>query len=121
MTRKLLLSLLLMWTCHWAVAQTKASYVIEQTGGVSNLEAYHEALQDKDLDPYRLISRDRTIKFESGVVVRLFSAKHLEETYGRYRDHSFMNRTGDEPVYPWFWALSPQGTIIDKRIKAVTP
>jgi len=100
--------------------QDKSSYRIVNTGSVADMTAYHQALQAKDLDAHRLINQPRLIKFESGVEVELYSAKYLEKEYGRKRDHEFMQRMGDEPVYPWYWVLSPEGVIIDKRINAVT-
>jgi len=100
--------------------QDKSSYRIVKTGGVADLTAYHQALQTKDLDAHRLINASRTIKFDSGVEIELYSAQYLETEFGRFRDHRFMNRMGNEPVYPWFWVLSPEGVIIDKRINAVT-
>lgn len=102
-----------------ASAQEKTTYRIIKSDGVENIEVYHQALQSKDLDAHRLINQSRVIKFESGVEVELYSATYLEEEYGRMRNHEFMQRMGNEPVYPWYWTLSPSGTIIDKRINEV--
>lgn len=99
----------------------KKLYTITETGGVSDLEVYHSALAQKDLDGYRLIDADRIIRFRTGVVVKLFSVEFLESEYGRNRNRAMCNRFGNEPVYPWFWDLSAAGEIIDKRIHPINP
>lgn len=113
----LFLSLVLGATSVWA--QEKSTYRIASSGGIENLEVYHAALESKDLDIYRLVDQPRIIKFDSGVEVELFSALYLEEEYGRMRDHRYMQRMGDETIYPWYWSMDTHGTIVDKRIHAI--
>lgn len=97
---------------------TKRTYQITKDGGVENIETYYSALENYDLDRHRLIDQNRIIRFDSGVEVELFSAEKLEADYGRKRNHRFINKTGDEPVYPWLWSLNEDGRIIDKRLQS---
>lgn len=97
---------------------SKTTYQIVKDGGVDNIEAYYTALENYDLDRHRLIDQNRIIRFDSGVEVELYSAEKLEADYGRNRDHRFMNKTGDEPVYPWLWSLNEAGRITDKRLQS---
>lgn len=99
----------------------KKLYAISETGGVSNLDVYHNALAQKDLDGYRLLDADRIVRFRSGVAIKLFSVEFLESEYGRMRNRALCNRFGNEPTYPWYWELSPSGEIIDKRIYPINP
>lgn len=99
----------------------KRTYVITNSNGIQNLETYYTALDQYDLDRHRLIDQDRTIRFETGVVIELLSAQKLETEFGRKRDGRFLNKTGNETVYPWLWSLTKNGRILDKRIqKALT-
>lgn len=100
-------------------AQQKLSYQIVAHEGVSDLEPYHLALNNADLDAWRLHESPRTIFFDSGVKVVLLSAQDLEEQFGRIRDERFIQRKGSEPVYPWYLSLDPHGKIQDKRIAQV--
>lgn len=97
---------------------TKRTYQITSDGGVDNIEAYYAALENHDLDRHRLIDQSRIIRFDSGVEIELFSAEKLQADFGRNRNHSFMNKTGDEPIYPWLWSLNEDGRIIDKRLQS---
>lgn len=97
---------------------TKRTYQITKDGGVDNIEKYYSALEKYDLDRYRLIDQNRIVRFDSGVEVELFSAEKLEVDYDRNRNHRFMNKTGDEPVYPWLLSLNEDGRIIDKRLQS---
>jgi hypothetical protein len=101
-------------------AQEKLSYQIVSHEGVSDLEPYRFALNNTDLDAWRLHESPRTIFFDSGVEVILLSAQQLEEQFGRTRDERFVQRKGSEPVYPWYLTLDPHGKIQDKRIAPVT-
>lgn len=100
---------------------TKRTYEITNSGGISDLEVYYSALDNYDLDRHRLINQNRTIIFDSGVEIELFSVQKLESEFGRKRDNRFLNKTGNEKIYPWFWSLTGDGRILDKRIqKAIT-
>lgn len=99
----------------------KKLYTVTSTGGESNLEAYHNALAQKDLDGHRLITADRIVRFRSGVEIKLFSVEFLESEFGRKRNRNLCNRFGNEPVYPWLWELSAEGEIVDKRIYPIEP
>ncbi len=96
---------------------TKRTYEITNSGVINDLEVYYSALDNYDLDRHRLIDQNRTIVFDTGVGIVLFSVEKLETEFGRKRDSRFMNKTGNEPVYPWLWSLTEDGRIMDKRIQ----
>lgn len=87
-------------------------------GGVDDVSTYLDALAQKDLDLYRLVSSRRIIRFESGFEIELYSAEKLENDFGRYRDRRFIQQMGDEPTYPWLWSIRADGKISDKRIRS---
>ena len=114
----MIVPLLFFWSGISFAQEEKRSFEIVNDGGVQDVSIYVDALAQKNLDSYRLVSASRIIRFESGFEIKLYSAEKLENDFGRHRDHGFIQRMGEEPIYPWLWSLSADGRIIDKRIRS---
>lgn len=60
-----------------AGAQIKEAFTIVDNGGVADLTPYIEALNNADMNSFRLLSKRVKIKFDTGVEAELFSAKEI--------------------------------------------
>jgi len=54
------------------------TYKIQNPESVSDLEKYEAALKKADLNSYRLQNESYTFKFESGLIVEVYSAEYLK-------------------------------------------
>ncbi len=114
----MIIPLLTFWSGISFAQEEKRSFEVVDDAGVEDVSIYLDALAQKNLDSYRLVSSSRIIRFESGFEIKLYSAEKLENEFGRYRDTGFVQQMGDEPTYPWLWSLRTDGKIVDKRIRS---
>ncbi|MCB9233917.1 MAG: hypothetical protein H6581_19830 [Bacteroidia bacterium] len=72
-----LLTLLLFVAGSSLYAQSPATFIIKDNGGVLNTSEYESALAAADLNYYRLANARTTMKFSNGMLVELLSGKEV--------------------------------------------
>lgn len=87
--------------------------------GFEEVSPYLEAWAGKDIDAYRLVSSGSLIRFDPGFEIELYSAERLENEYGRYRHERFIQRMGNETIYPFFGLWDQTGKSMTKEPPAL--
>ena len=98
--------------CGTIVFSQPNTYIIVNDGNVTNLEDYKTALDNANFDSYRYINKNRTITFDSGVVVELLSVRTLQERGVPANENAASAYDPNKKPIACIWKLSPNGTIV---------
>ncbi|MEX1001169.1 MAG: hypothetical protein WDZ35_03560 [Crocinitomicaceae bacterium] len=104
--------LLITLSCGSLAFSQPNTYVIIDEANVANIEDYKKAFDNANFDAYRYIEKNRTIVFDTGVIVELLSVKALKNkgiAVNENRAHAY--DPNKKPV-PCVWKLSSNGTIV---------
>ena len=90
------------------------TYEVIENGTVNDLSVYTEAMNSSNFDSFRYLGKRRSLTFQKGVIIELFSVKELEEKgidvdRSRAMDDSYVIK------YNPIFELKPNGYIISKN------
>ncbi len=95
-----------------AIVEVTNSFRIINQGKVNNIQLYVDALNNANLDKYRMFDKRRILQFDTGVKIELYSVNELKEKGTKY-DESKIKDGDYSTVHHATFKLNESGHILE--------